>query len=56
MIVILWVSALLAGLAGAIELANGQALLGAVLLVMAVLVGPGGHALLGEDDSTVRKH
>ena len=38
------------------ELVEGQPLLGAVLIVMALLVGPGGHALLSEDDSSASKH
>ena len=55
MIVILWVSALLAAVAGAVELVDGQPVLGVVLLVMAFLVGPGGHALLNEDETSTSK-
>jgi hypothetical protein len=51
MIFILWVSAGLATLAGMLELLDGQAAIGAVLLVLACLVGPAAHSVISAGES-----
>ena len=55
MIFILWVSAGLATLAGMLELLDGQAAVGAVLLVLACLIGPAAHTVISAGEGRERR-
>lgn len=46
MILILWLSAGLASLAGGLELVHGRVAFGAALLVLACVIGPAAHSVL----------
>jgi hypothetical protein len=43
---LLWILALLIGIWGVVTLIRGQVILGIVLIVVALLVGPGGVSIL----------
>lgn len=45
MITLLWILALLIGIAGVVRLVQGDVLFGVILIVVALLVGPGGYSL-----------
>lgn len=45
MITLLWILALLIGIAGVVRLVQGDVLIGVILIVVALLVGPGGYSI-----------
>jgi hypothetical protein len=42
---LLWIMAVIIAIVGVVQLLQGQILLGAVLLIAACLVGPGGYSI-----------
>lgn len=42
---LLWIAAVILGIAGIVELARGALLAGVVLIVLAFAVGPGGYSI-----------
>jgi hypothetical protein len=42
---VLWLVALIIGIVGIVQLLQGQIILGIVLLIVAVLIGPGGYSI-----------
>ena len=45
MITLLWILALLIGIAGVVRLVQGDVHIGVILIVVALLVGPGGYSI-----------
>lgn len=45
MSIVLWLIAVIIGIIGIVQLLQGQIILGIVLLVVAVLIGPGGYSV-----------
>ena len=45
MMTLLWSLALLIGIAGVVRLVQGDVLIGVILIVVALLVGPGGYSI-----------
>lgn len=54
MVSLLWILAVILVLSGIFALVRGEVLWGAVLIIVGLLVGPGGVSIFDDDDGDVR--